>query len=47
MPRAPRWLLLLFVVAVLSTAPLFAQTVQNRFATVNGVRLHYLEAGTG
>lgn len=46
MPRATRWLLLLFVFAVVSTAPLFAQTVQNRFATVNGVRLHYLEAGT-
>jgi len=47
MHRATRWPLLLSVLAVMSTAPLFAQTVQSRFATVNGVRLHYLEAGTG
>src|SRR4029077_1662352 len=45
--RATRWLLPLFVLAVMSTAPLLAQAVQSRFATVNGVRLHYLEAGTG
>src|SRR3977135_1983985 len=47
MPRATRWLLLVFALAVISTASLSAQTVQNRFATVNGVRLHYLEAGKG
>jgi pimeloyl-ACP methyl ester carboxylesterase len=47
MPRATRRLLLLSVLAVMSTAPLFAQAVRSRFATVNGVRLHYLEAGTG
>src|SRR6267378_559796 len=47
MPRATRWLLLVFALAVMSTASLAAQTVQNRFATVNGVRLHYLEAGHG
>src|SRR2546426_5424844 len=47
MPRATCWLLLLFALAVRSTASLSAQTVQKRFATVNGVRLHYLEAGTG
>jgi len=47
MRRATHWLLLLFVLALMSHAPLLAQTVQNRFATVNGVRLHYLEAGTG
>src|SRR6267378_1896264 len=47
MPRATGWLLLLFALAVVSTASLSAQTVQNRFATVNVVRLRYLEAGTG
>src|SRR5256886_15960350 len=47
MLRTTRWVLFLFAVAVLSTTPLFAQTVQSRFATVNGVRLHYLEAGSG
>ena len=38
MPRATCWLLLLFARAVMSTASLSAQTVQSRFATVNGVR---------
>src|SRR2546426_7982621 len=47
MLRTPRWMLLLFFLVVLSPAPLLAQTVHSRFATVNGVRLHYLEAGTG
>ncbi len=47
MLRTTRWVLLLFALAVLSTTPLFAQTVHSRFTTVNGVRLHYLEAGTG
>src|SRR5438128_9971387 len=40
-------MLLLLALTVPSTPPLFAQAVQSRFATVNGVRLHYLEAGTG
>jgi len=40
-------MLLLLVLVVLSPAPLLAQTVHSRFTTVNGVRLHYLEAGTG
>ena len=47
MLRTTRWMLLLFVLVVLSPAPLLTQTVHSRFATVNGVRLHYLEAGTG
>src|SRR5438552_3062153 len=47
MLRSTRWMLLLFVLVVLSPAPLLAQTVHSGFATVNGVRLHYLEAGTG
>src|SRR5207249_10274588 len=47
MLRTTRRMLLLFVLVVLSPPPLLAQTVHSRFATVNGVRLHYLEAGTG
>src|SRR5260370_41403216 len=47
MLRTIRWALLLFALPVVSTAPLFPQTVHDRFAVVNGVRLHYLEAGTG
>src|SRR5260370_34226879 len=47
MLRSARCVLLIFVFAVPTTAPLFAQTVQSHFATVNGVRLHYLKAGTG
>src|SRR5438094_2981775 len=46
MLRTTRRMLLLLALTVPSTPPLFAQTVQSRFATVNGVRLHYLEAGT-
>src|SRR2546430_11168696 len=45
--RVRGFLILLFALAGVSTAPLLAQAVQSRFATVNGVRLHYLEAGTG
>jgi hypothetical protein len=47
MLRTTRCVLLLFACAVPSTTPLFTQTVQSHVATVNGVRLHYLEAGTG
>src|SRR5438270_13539007 len=47
MLRTTRWVILLFALAGVSTAPLLAQAVHSRFATVNGVRLHYLEAGTG
>ena len=47
MLRTTRRVILLFALAGVSTAPLLAQAVQSRFATVNGVRLHYLEAGTG
>src|SRR5437867_13089874 len=47
MLRTTRRMLLLFVLVVLSPPPLLAQTVHSRFATINGVRLHYLEAGTG
>src|SRR2546428_671629 len=47
MLRTTRWMLMLFVLVVLSPAPLLAQTVHSRLATVNGVRLHYLEAGPG
>src|SRR5437016_11230093 len=47
MLRTTRWVILLFALAVVSTAPLSAQAVHSRFATINGVRLHYLEAGTG
>src|SRR5260370_21243479 len=47
MLRTIRWALLLFALPVVSTAPLFPQTVHDRFAVANGVRLHYLEAGTG
>src|SRR5207249_12081480 len=47
MLRTTRRMLLLFVLVVLSPPPLLAQTVHSRFATVNGVRLHYLEDGTG
>src|SRR5438105_15141266 len=47
MLRTTRWVILLFALAVVATAPLLAQAVRSRFATVNGVRLHYLEAGTG
>jgi pimeloyl-ACP methyl ester carboxylesterase len=36
-----------FLMALLCAGPLAAQGVHTRFATVNGVRLHYLEAGTG
>ncbi len=45
--RVRGFLILLFALAGVSTAPLLAQAVQSRFATVNGVRLRYLEAGTG
>src|SRR5438105_14015698 len=47
MLRTTRWVILLFALAGVATAPLLAQAVRSRFATVNGVRLHYLEAGTG
>src|SRR5438876_6674035 len=47
MLRTTRWVILLFALAGVSTAPLLAQAVHSRFATINGVRLHYLEAGTG
>src|SRR5437899_10093299 len=47
MLRTTRRVILLFALAGVSTAPLSAQAVHSRFATVNGVRLHYLEAGTG
>jgi pimeloyl-ACP methyl ester carboxylesterase len=47
MLRTIRWVLLPFALTVVSTAPLFTQTVRDRFAVVNGVRLHYLEAGKG
>jgi pimeloyl-ACP methyl ester carboxylesterase len=47
MLRPVRRVLLPFALAVLPTAALLAQTVHDRFAVVNGVRLHYLEAGTG
>src|SRR3989454_7119913 len=47
MLRTTRRVILLFALAGVSTAPLLAQAVQSRFATVNGVRLTYLEAGTG
>jgi len=47
MLRTTRWVILLFALAGVSTDPLLAQAVHSRFATINGVRLHYLEAGTG
>src|SRR5437660_10790735 len=47
MLRTTRRVILLFALAGVSTAPLLAQAVHSRFATVNGVRLHSLEAGTG
>ena len=39
--------LLRLAVALLSTAPVSAQTIRSRFITANGVHLHYLEAGSG
>jgi len=47
MPRSVGCALRSLALALCATASLFAQTVHSRFATVNGVRLHYLEAGTG
>jgi pimeloyl-ACP methyl ester carboxylesterase len=46
-PQTLRWAVRVFALAVCSTAPLVAQTVHSRFAVANGVRLHYLDAGTG
>src|SRR5438105_4317757 len=47
MTRIVRCIASVHVAAALITVRAGAQTVQSHFATVNGVRLHYLEAGSG
>jgi pimeloyl-ACP methyl ester carboxylesterase len=47
MTRIVRCVAFVHVAAALITVRAGAQTVQSQFATVNGVRLHYLEAGSG
>lgn len=47
MARIVRCTVFVLAVAALVAARAGAQTVQSHFATVNGVRLHYLEAGSG
>jgi pimeloyl-ACP methyl ester carboxylesterase len=47
MTRIVRCIAFAFISVALVVARVGAQTVQSQFATVNGVRLHYLEAGSG
>ena len=41
------WILMAFSVVLLASGAAFAQEPQSKFADVNGVRLHYLQAGKG
>ena len=45
--RALRGLVCAALLLCASVSPAFAQTPQSRFAEVNGVRLHYLQSGSG